>query len=66
MEDQHYSSQTVFKTLWFVVPQVQEFLEFVNEQAANYRTNHIPVTMGGDFHYQDANSWFKNLDKLIK
>lgn len=31
-----------------------------------YRTNHILVTMGEDFHYQNANMWYKNLDKLIK
>ncbi len=24
------------------------------------------MTMGQDFNYQDANHWFKNLDKLIK
>ena len=24
------------------------------------------LTMGDDFHYQYAESWFKNLDKLIK
>jgi lysosomal alpha-mannosidase len=24
------------------------------------------MTMGSDFHYQNANTWFKNLDKLIK
>lgn len=31
-----------------------------------YRTNHIVMTMGGDFHYEYANSWFQNLDKLIR
>ena len=24
------------------------------------------MTMGSDFHYENANEWFKNLDKLIK
>ena len=24
------------------------------------------MTMGSDFQYENANQWFKNLDKLIK
>jgi hypothetical protein len=24
------------------------------------------MTMGDDFEYENANEWFKNLDKLIK
>ena len=24
------------------------------------------MTMGSDFQYENANSWFKNLDKLIQ
>ncbi len=24
------------------------------------------MTMGSDFQYQNANKWFKNIDKLIK
>ncbi len=24
------------------------------------------MTMGSDFHYEDSNEWFKNLEKLIK
>lgn len=34
-------------------------------QARQYRTNHILMTMGSDFHYENARLWFKNLDKLI-
>lgn len=30
-----------------------------------YATNHIIMTMGGDFQDQNANEKFKNLDKLI-
>ncbi|XP_078660424.1 lysosomal alpha-mannosidase-like isoform X1 [Branchiostoma floridae x Branchiostoma belcheri] len=36
------------------------------EQAKHFRTEHIMWTMGSDFHYQAANIWFKNMDKLIK
>ncbi|XP_035819351.1 probable alpha-mannosidase At5g66150 isoform X4 [Zea mays] len=33
---------------------------------ANFtRTNHIMWTMGDDFSYQYAESWFRNMDKLI-
>lgn len=31
-----------------------------------YQTNNVIVTMGGDFTYQDALMWYKNMDKLIK
>ncbi|UYV68492.1 MAN2B1 [Cordylochernes scorpioides] len=31
-----------------------------------YKTNHLIVTMGNDFNYQDAGAWFTNLDTLIK
>lgn len=34
-------------------------------QAEHYRTNNILITMGTDFNYQNAESWFKNIDKLI-
>ena len=34
-------------------------------QAQYYRTNNIMLTMGSDFQYENANMWFKNLDKLI-
>ena len=49
---------------------VQEILEaFVKvayEQAKNFTTNHIMMTMGSDFEYENAHRSFKNLDKLIK
>ncbi|XP_036044539.1 lysosomal alpha-mannosidase isoform X3 [Onychomys torridus] len=31
-----------------------------------YRTNHTVMTMGSDFQYENANMWFKNMDKLIR
>ena len=44
---------------------VQEFVQFVREQREYYVTNHILVTMGEDFQYQAAHTWFMNIDKLI-
>lgn len=34
-------------------------------QSKVYKTNHIIMTMGSDFQYENANLWYKNLDKLI-
>ncbi|NXQ61843.1 MA2B1 mannosidase, partial [Anthoscopus minutus] len=44
---------------------VTSFLQAAARQAQQYRTNHILMTMGSDFHYENAHLWFKNLDKLI-
>ncbi|XP_027764768.1 lysosomal alpha-mannosidase [Empidonax traillii] len=44
---------------------VSSFLQAATTQARQYRTNHIIMTMGSDFHYENAHLWFKNLDKLI-
>jgi len=30
-----------------------------------YRSNDIMLSMGSDFNYENANTWFKNLDKII-
>uniref|UniRef100_A0A8C0V692 Lysosomal alpha-mannosidase n=1 Tax=Cyanistes caeruleus TaxID=156563 RepID=A0A8C0V692_CYACU len=38
---------------------------FLRAAAQQYRTRHILMTMGSDFHYENAHLWFKNLDKLI-
>ena len=45
---------------------VDRFVKTTCKQAAQYKTNHIILTMGSDFMYENANLWYKNLDKLIK
>ncbi|UYV68491.1 MAN2B1 [Cordylochernes scorpioides] len=45
---------------------VEEFLSIMSRQKDVYKTNHLIVTMGNDFNYQDAGAWFTNLDTLIK
>nr|XP_051691757.1 lysosomal alpha-mannosidase [Oryctolagus cuniculus] len=45
---------------------VDYFLNLAATQHQSYRTNHIVMTMGSDFHYENADMWFKNLDKLIR
>ena len=38
---------------------------YIYLQANVTRTNHMMWTMGDDFQYQYAESWFKQMDKLI-
>ncbi|KAH0948863.1 hypothetical protein HN011_001273 [Eciton burchellii] len=45
---------------------IDDFLRYAVIQANYYRTNHIILTMGGDFTYQHAEMYFMNLDKLIR
>ncbi|KAF3829408.1 hypothetical protein GH733_003672 [Mirounga leonina] len=45
---------------------VDYFLQLATAQGQNYRTNHTIMTMGSDFQYENANMWFKNLDRLIE
>ncbi|KAG8181687.1 hypothetical protein JTE90_014820 [Oedothorax gibbosus] len=49
-----------------VEERVSKFIEAAENQANSYATNHIVMTMGNDFNYQNAATWFTNLDKLIK
>ncbi|KAK7307474.1 hypothetical protein VNO77_40576 [Canavalia gladiata] len=48
-----------------VEQRVKDFINAAITQANVTRTNHIMWTMGDDFHYQYAESWFKQMDKLI-
>ncbi|CAF3547776.1 unnamed protein product [Rotaria sp. Silwood1] len=45
---------------------VQKFIKVAHDEALAFATNHIIMTMGSDFQYENANQWYKNLDKLIK
>lgn len=48
------------------VPQrVNEFVAAAMSQANITRTNHIMWTMGTDFKYQYAHTWYRQLDKFI-
>lgn len=49
-----------------VKERVQLFLNETCEHALHYKSGHVMLTMGDDFNYQNAEMWFKNLDKLIK
>ena len=49
-----------------VKERVDLFVQETCDQAKSYKTNHIMLTMGEDFNYQNALKWFKNLDKLVK
>ncbi|CAI5503332.1 unnamed protein product [Closterium sp. Naga37s-1] len=48
-----------------VQERVDKFVETALKQAESYRTNHIMWTMGDDFAYSNAVTWFRNMDKLI-
>ncbi|KAK9926543.1 hypothetical protein M0R45_023768 [Rubus argutus] len=48
-----------------VPERVNDFVSEAISQANITRTNHIMWTMGNDFTYQYANSWFRQMDKFI-
>ncbi|XP_069460399.1 lysosomal alpha-mannosidase-like [Ambystoma mexicanum] len=45
---------------------VDHFLKVAALQSQHYRSDHIVMTMGSDFQYENANLWYSNLDLLIK
>nr|XP_033811493.1 lysosomal alpha-mannosidase isoform X2 [Geotrypetes seraphini] len=45
---------------------VSRFMTIAYSQAEVYQTNHLIMTMGSDFQYENANLWYKNMDKLIR
>ncbi|CAF1238466.1 unnamed protein product [Adineta steineri] len=49
-----------------VPERVQTFIQTAQNESMEYATNHIIMTFGGDFQYQNALANYKNLDKLIK
>ncbi|XP_072039300.1 lysosomal alpha-mannosidase-like [Amphiura filiformis] len=44
---------------------VKDFIKAVKDQVKHFKTNHIIMTMGSDFQFENAHTWYKNLDKLI-
>jgi alpha-mannosidase len=44
---------------------IDQVVSHANDQAAHTETNHIMWAMGTDFNYQNAETWYNNLDKLI-
>ena len=46
--------------------QIDEFIAAIRKQAQWYKSGHLIIAMGGDFNYQQAGTWYKNMDKLIK
>jgi lysosomal alpha-mannosidase len=45
---------------------IGEFKKAAREWATAYATDNILMPMGEDFNYQNANMWYKNIDKLIQ
>ena len=44
---------------------VNDFISFTMNQANQYKTSNLIMTLGSDFHYSNAHMWFKNLDKAL-
>lgn len=44
----------------------EAFMEVINEYISIYRTNHILIPMGCDFHFANAHQNYKSMDKMIR
>ena len=44
---------------------VDQFVQNARTQAASFRTDHQMWACGDDFNYQNADHWYRNLDKTI-
>ena len=77
----YFPPPTFCYDMWCMDPQIQDdprlfdynvkervntFVKLTCEQAKHYKTKNIILTMGGDFNFQNARAWYKNLDKLMK
>jgi lysosomal alpha-mannosidase len=51
--------------LYNIDRKIDDFFAHLDNMTKVYTTSNVILTMGEDFHYQDAHTWFKNLDKLI-
>ena len=63
-DDEPLMDKDLFETN--IKERADSLVSFITEQSAHYRTNHIIVTMGEDFQFQAAHSWFMNLDRMIQ
>lgn len=61
---QSYDKQCSPYFQWMQMPQLLMWVVF-SQQSKEFRTNHIMWPMGDDFAYENANTWYKQIDKLI-
>lgn len=54
-----------FLSLFSLDKQVKHLFDYFENMTETYKTDNLLITMGEDFTYQDAEMWFKNLDRLI-
>ena len=45
---------------------INDFIKAAEYQAKHYATDHIIMTMGSDFQYNNANVWYKNCARSFK